>query len=287
MMLIIHHIYQGKDKPSIFAFFVLCQVSRRFRRLARDRKFLSHIFSNKDCCGICSQSTALWQVSEDETHLDNSSLTKRYRYSYEKHCFSHKINREDSEGLSDLVRNEKLCTACKEGLEARRKLGVSLTCKFAARHSGDWEFCTACKVEHTSFCFSAGQKVCIAKTGYIRLCEHKVIYWKDFWSLVEDRMSDKRKRKSDTITVCRHPSHRMTCSYGSFAPKAVLAGEWDRPFLSLTFEGFQIPIWLQYRIPMVTTGRMSVREKGAKYIAPERMSGWLPEIDSLFFDENS
>ncbi len=31
----------------------------------------------------------------------------------------------------------------------------------------------------------------------------------------------------------------------------------------------------------------SVREKGAKYIAPERMSAWLPEIDSLFFDENS
>jgi hypothetical protein len=304
MILVVHHIYQGTDRASIFAFFVLRQVSRRFRRLTQDREFLSHVFSNKDCCRVCSRPTALWRVCDDNPSpfrtfwgwISHSS-------SEERHCFGHKISREDSKGLGDLIRNENLCIACKEGLYARKRQGMSLSCKFAARNGRDWEFCEACKVKHPSSCFSAGQRVCIARTGYIRLCEHKVIYWNDFESLLRDPVPHGGATHRHVLTVCRHPSHRTPCSVGPYAaPIATIVRSKDRYYLSLNYDTFTKPNLAPKQsshryskregtlyLPFSTIKQaiQPVRQKCAQYFAPERISGLLPEMDCIYIDQSS
>ncbi|KAF5984624.1 hypothetical protein FCOIX_2513 [Fusarium coicis] len=54
LLIIIKILYKGSDKRSLFAFFVLHQVSQRFRGLMRDNMFLSHVFSDSGCCEWCS-----------------------------------------------------------------------------------------------------------------------------------------------------------------------------------------------------------------------------------------
>lgn len=303
MIHIIHHIYQGNDKPSIFAFFVLRQVSRRFRRLTQDRQFLSHVFSSDDCCRVCSQPNALWQACCDEPRPYFSSWGERRGYSDEKHCFGHKINREDSKGLGDLIRNESLCTAFKD---ARKKQRMALNCKFAARNVWDWEFCTACKVKHPSLCFSAGQKVCIARTGYIRLCEHKIIYWHDFERFIRDLVPDGGgggATHREVLMVCRHPSHRTPCSVGNYAaPIATLVRSKDQYYLSLDYDMFTNPNLAPKHTPhgydkkkgtiylpflTVKQAIQPVRQNCAQYFAPERLSGLLLELGCIYIDQSS
>ncbi|KAF5648571.1 hypothetical protein F52700_887 [Fusarium sp. NRRL 52700] len=64
LMLIIHDIYNGTDKASLFAFFALRQFSRRFRRLTKDNAFDLHVFSDKDCCELCLGSPGAWARGE-------------------------------------------------------------------------------------------------------------------------------------------------------------------------------------------------------------------------------
>ncbi|KAF5633813.1 uncharacterized protein FTJAE_6964 [Fusarium tjaetaba] len=54
LLIIIRILYEGSDKRSLFAFFVLRQVSQKFRGLMRDNMFLSHVFSDSGCCEWCS-----------------------------------------------------------------------------------------------------------------------------------------------------------------------------------------------------------------------------------------
>ncbi|KAH7232306.1 uncharacterized protein BKA55DRAFT_710791 [Fusarium redolens] len=125
VMLIINDIYKGTDKPSIFAFFVLRQVSQRFRRLTQDKTFDSHVFSNKDCCERCLSSSGFWARKENTPtvtdNLDGSSCRER-------HCFGYKINRAGicSKGLGDLIRKEKLCSPCQTRLDVRESCDVSV-----------------------------------------------------------------------------------------------------------------------------------------------------------------
>ncbi|QGI68581.1 hypothetical protein CEK26_012540 [Fusarium fujikuroi] len=106
LMLIIHNVYEGADKSSLFAFFSLRQVSQQFRRLTQDKAFDSHLFSDKDCCEQCVSSSGVWAGrSASLTNID-LPLTR------EKHCFGYKAKERGVwlKGLEDLVRKGKTCS---------------------------------------------------------------------------------------------------------------------------------------------------------------------------------
>ncbi|CVK84966.1 uncharacterized protein FMAN_01889 [Fusarium mangiferae] len=198
LLLIIKHLYEGSDKPSLFAFFVLSQVSQRFRGLMRDRMFMSHIFSDSGCCEWCTGGfRGKW------TRLKPARL--------DLHCFETKIRKAgmDVEGLGVLIRSERICKTCRPEFESRRRLGVSLDCKFAARTDQDWMYCSACEVEHPTLCFSREEilkrsdRVCIARTGYVRMCSHEVFSWDELQASLGYEYGVANTFKK----VCKHSSH--------------------------------------------------------------------------------
>lgn len=300
-MLIIHNIYEGADKSSLFAFFSLRQVSQRFRRLTQDKAFDSHLFSDKDCCEQCVSSSGLWAGrSATLTNID-LPLTR------EKHCFGYKAKKRGVwlKGLGDLARKGKTCSTCQEGFDARKRTGASLKCKFAPQHHLDWDFCTSCLVFHPRVCFSAGKFECLAKTGYIRLCEHKVIDWYFVQQFVNGPNSSPNKSQKFEIMRCEDPSHYSSCSNGLGGPKAeMITYATGGGLLLLTFTGNSYPdlapdqsigeisYGMNYKtgtmtLPMrvIQEAIRSVREKGGKHFAPERISGVLPELSGLDLED--
>jgi len=97
-----------------------------------------------------------------------------------------------------LIESERICKTCRPEFESRKRTGISLDCKFAARTDQDWMYCSACEVEHPTLCFSSEEilkqsdRVCIARTGYVRIFAHEVLNWdemkaglgdtNDFWT---------------------------------------------------------------------------------------------------------
>ncbi|EWZ31167.1 hypothetical protein FOWG_16095 [Fusarium oxysporum f. sp. lycopersici MN25] len=54
LLMIVSCMSDPDDKLSLFTFFALRQVSRRFRRLLQAEDFITHPFSHKGCCQLCS-----------------------------------------------------------------------------------------------------------------------------------------------------------------------------------------------------------------------------------------
>ncbi|VTT69556.1 unnamed protein product [Fusarium fujikuroi] len=264
LMLIIHNVYEGADKSSLFAFFSLRQVSQQFRRLTQDKAFDSHLFSDKDCCEQCVNSSGVWAGrSASLTNID-LPLTR------EKHCFGYKAKERGVwlKGLEDLVRKGKTSF-------------------------------------HPRVCFSAAKFECLAKTGYIRLCEHKVIDWHFVQQFVNGLNSSPNKSQKSEIMRCEDLSHYSSCSNGLGGPKAeMITYATGGGLLLLTFTGNSDPdLALDQSICDISygmnyeTGTMtlpmrlieeairSVREKGGKYLAPERISGVLPELSGLNLED--
>lgn len=305
-MSIFHNIYEGTDKPSLFAYFALRQVCQRFRRLTQDEAFDSHLFSDKGCCELCVGSSGVWAGrSPTLTNLD-LPLTR------EKHCFGYKAKERGIclQGLEHLVRKGKTCYTCQKGFDARKRKGLSLKCKFAPRHYLDWSYCISCLVLHPLVCFSDGKKfACLAKTGYIRLCEHKVIDWYFVQQFVNGRDSPSNQSRKFEIMRCEDPSHYSPCSNGLGGPKAEMityATATGGGLLLLTFTGNSDPdlapdqsicdvsYGMNYQIgtmnlPMrvIEEAVRSVREKGGKHFAPERISGVLPELSAFNLEDVS
>ncbi|KAF5701583.1 hypothetical protein FGLOB1_10136 [Fusarium globosum] len=200
LLLIIKSLYEGSDKPSLFAFFVLRQVSQRFRGLMRDGMFLSHVFSDRGCCGWCTGGfRGKW------TRLKPARL--------DLHCFETKIKKAgmDIRGLGALIESERICKTCRPEFESRKRTGVSLDCKFAARTDQDWIYCSACEVEHPTLCFSSEEirkqsdRVCIARTGYVRICAHEVLTWDE----MKAGLGDTNDFWTKFTKICKHPSHKI------------------------------------------------------------------------------
>ncbi|RKL32579.1 hypothetical protein BFJ72_g10522 [Fusarium proliferatum] len=300
LMSIFHNIYEGTDKPSLFAYFALRQVCQRFRRLTQDEAFDSHLFSDKGCCELCVGSSGVWAGrSPTLTNLD-LPLTR------EKHCFGYKAKERGIclQGLEHLVRKGKTCYTCQKGFDARKRKGLSLKCKFAPRHYLNWSYCISCLALHPLVCFSDGKKfACLAKTGYIRLCEHKVIDWYFVQQFVNGRDSPSNQSRKFEIMRCEDPSHYSPCSNGLGGPKAEIityATATGGGLLLLTFTGNSDPdlapdqsicdvsYGMIYQtgtmnLPMrvIEEAVRSVREKGGKHFAPERISGVLPELNAF------
>lgn len=157
---IIRQIYEATDQQSRFAFFILRQVSRQFRCLARENIFLSHPCSDRECCAWCVG------YKTDSTITRSKHRNLIYR---KAHCFERRTGCEDTTELANLVRKDKICEVCQLEVEKRQRRGISLTCKFATRDDQDWVNCRICYFEHPSSCFSReelqreSKRACIAK----------------------------------------------------------------------------------------------------------------------------
>ncbi|KAF5574358.1 hypothetical protein FPANT_11824 [Fusarium pseudoanthophilum] len=302
---VIQNIYEGSDKPSLFAFFALRQVSQRFRRLTRDEAFDSHLFSDKDCCEQCISSSGTWARKKSApatiTNID-LPLAK------EKHCFGYKAQKRGIclRGLNDWVSKGKTCSTCQKWLRVRTTDRSSLKCKFSPQHSA-WKKCTSCGVSHPSSCFSAGEDRCIARSGYIRLCEHKTLDLRYVQSFINDPQCHSTKSQKVKIMSCEDPSHYSSCSTELDGPKAELTiYATGGGLLSLTFTGNSDPDLTPDRgigdilygmnhetgtmtlpMPVIYEEIRSVREKGGKHFAPERISGVLPELSALDLEDIS
>ncbi|RBR16180.1 hypothetical protein FVER53590_13519 [Fusarium verticillioides] len=303
LMAIIHNIFEGTDKTSLFTFFALRQVSQRFRRLTQDEAFISHLFSDKDCCEQCLISSGTWARRESApatiTNID-LPLTR------EKHCFGYKAQKRGIclKGLDDFVRKGKICSTCQKWLDVRTTDGSSLKCKFSPQHS-DWKKCTSCGVSHPASCFSAGEDRCIARSGYIRLCEHKTLDLCYVQSFIGGPQSYSNKSQKVKIMSCEDPSHYSSCSTKLDGPKAEMTiYPTGGGLLSLTFTGNSDPDLTSDRgigdilygmnhetgtmtLPMsvIYEAIRSVREKGGKHFAPKRILGVLPELSALILED--
>ncbi|SCO25367.1 uncharacterized protein FFC1_15473 [Fusarium fujikuroi] len=163
----------------------------------------------------------------------------------------------------------------------------------------------SCLAFHPRVCFSAAKFECLAKTGYIRLCEHKVIDWHFVQQFVNGLNSSPNKSQKSEIMRCEDLSHYSSCSNGLGGPKAeMITYATGGGLLLLTFTGNSDPdLALDQSICDISygmnyeTGTMtlpmrlieeairSVREKGGKYLAPERISGVLPELSGLNLED--
>ncbi|KAF4432380.1 hypothetical protein FACUT_8387 [Fusarium acutatum] len=223
LLLVIKNLYEGSDKPSLFAFFVLRQVSRKFRGLMRGNIFLSHVFSDRGCCEWC-------------TGGHRGKWTRINPSPFELHCFQTKVRKAgaDITGLGALIRMGRISKTCRPEFESRRRTGVSPDCKFAALTSQDWMYCCACKVEHPTLCFSSEEvlkrsdRVCIARKGYIRLCAHEVLSWDQLKVSLGDNASRGFRK------VCKHASHYFHQNDGRQLPIAVAEGNKDSFYLYLS-----------------------------------------------------
>ncbi|KAF5637790.1 hypothetical protein F52700_4492 [Fusarium sp. NRRL 52700] len=232
----------------------------------------------------------IYEGTDQQSRLKQSNRVFR-----NAHCFEHKIRCKDTTGLSNLVRKDKICEGCQLQVDKRQRHGVSLTCKFAARDNKDWVYCCKCFVEHPSSCFSRGElqkdskRSCIAKTGYIRLCEHKVLFWDD--------IDPQTTRAGGFIEIenCTHPSHMENDLRHKEIPSAKIGGS-DHGYLSLLLS---FTVVSAERCRNFVAGQNSkvaadqvleairyVRQRGAQSILPERSTKAPPEMDAFITPEN-
>ncbi|KAF5583677.1 uncharacterized protein FSUBG_13046 [Fusarium subglutinans] len=296
LMPIIHTIYEGTDNESLFAFFALRQVSRRLRRLTKDEAFDSHVFSGIDCCDQCLGPSGVLARREStfdsltgidlrppvaDVHITRLTLSPvsyiESPLAREKHCFGNKAKKRGIclIGLDDFVRKGQACSTCQKGLDVRKRNGASLKCKFAPRHNYDWKFCEACRFSHPSSCFSAGQDECLARTGYIRLCEHKVLNWDCVRYFLNGPYTRSNRSQKVEIMRCDDPSHHSPCSGGLGGPKAeTITMNYGTGTMTLPMS-------------VIKEAIQTVREKGGKHFAPERRLGVLPEFSGLNLEDVS
>lgn len=77
-----------------------------------------------------------------------------------------------------------------------------------------WLYCEACSMHHPAAFFSAAERqkyrdrTCIGHQGYVRICEHGSITWKEVIKAKSDLLKcDAADGKVVDLRTCRHPSH--------------------------------------------------------------------------------
>ncbi|KAF5586662.1 uncharacterized protein FSUBG_12049 [Fusarium subglutinans] len=216
LLMIVSGISDPNDKSSLFAFFALRQVSRRFRRLLHADDFIHHPFSRQGCCQMCADGY-------------KDKYTSPICPPGGRHCFDYKpgggVYRVQGAlktkgvwgagGLGDFIRSYTTCKNCQESREDRIKAGYSTTCKFSPCDSEELLHCHSCERDHPSSCFSQDQaklpngRVCIAHEGYIRICDHKTLTRADIKLLLPSEVPEDRPV---FVTSCDHPEHKVSCN---------------------------------------------------------------------------
>ncbi|KAG4293578.1 hypothetical protein FPRO06_00163 [Fusarium proliferatum] len=139
-----------------------------------------------------------------------------------------------------LIESERICKTCRPEFESRKRTGISVDCKFAARTDQDWMYCSACEVEHPTLSFSSEEilkqsdRVCIARAGYVRICAHEVLTWDE----MKAGLGDTNDFWTKFTKTCKHPSHKIFQVY----PKEDLSlpttlAERTRDYYYLTLSG--------------------------------------------------
>ncbi|KAF4978472.1 hypothetical protein FZEAL_5158 [Fusarium zealandicum] len=283
VMNILQQLAKGEDKLSLFSFFHLRQVSRRFRRLVNDGEFQKHPFSSFNHCKSCDHGTMVAHARRDR---DIPST----------HCFEHSVSQAQASGLSSYHRKDNLCIECQKMFHLRKKSNQSTLCKFARGHRNDWLVCSDCLMYHPTSAFSlkeqkkkSDRRICIGKEGYIRLCQHVVISWQDIKPLIQ---SLKQGGDLIKIKVCQDASHTHNCKQANSWPTASLGlSIWTGTYLKLEWQTHTGPMpgqkggSKQYSARDLRIVTRAIRCKGAEYLCPEQAAGHLPEMECFAFSK--
>ncbi|KAF5972389.1 hypothetical protein FBULB1_8768 [Fusarium bulbicola] len=182
-----------------------------------------------------------------------------------------------------------------ESIDQQSRFAFFVLRQFAARDNKDWVYCYKCFVEPPSSCFSReelqkeSKRVCIAKTGYVRLCEHKVLFWDD----IEPQTT--RAGGFIEIENCTHPSHLENDLPHSEIPNAKISGYHGGKLslsLSLTVvsaERCRNLVTCQtsnVAADQVLEAIQSLRRHGAQCIVPERSTKAPLEMDAFITLDN-
>ena len=271
--------YVSADMPS---FFFLRQVSKKFRRLVTDRTFRGHIFSSYHDCHDC--------LGRDFHCLG----APRGPLKLFHHRQSPRILRE----IGDLIRLDAWCARCRNSRRWREHMGISTVCKFSAPEY-DYLHCSGCGVDHPAALFSFGQKqkcwidrVCVAREGFVRLCEHEVVTWAEMEAFItECRKNPKDQRylpRSRVLKCCMHPSHSAACRstqlvtpvariYFRLPNRAELELRWEaHKFLP---DGAVDSKTGQIHASGMRAMARANRTQAGQYIAPEETLKHLPEME--------
>ncbi|CZR32700.1 uncharacterized protein FPRO_01968 [Fusarium proliferatum ET1] len=197
-----------------------------------------------------------------------------------------------------LIESERICKTCRPEFESRKRTGISLDCKFAARTDQDWMYCSACEVEHPTLCFSSEEilkqsdRVCIARTGYVRICAHEVLTWDE----MKAGLGDTNDFWTKITKTCKHPSHKIHQVYPKddlILPTALAERTRDYYYLTLSagihtksydeayHQDDRMNDYVEYRNHMLPLGMMQMaREFDGKSprIYCEKMVGQTADI---------
>ncbi|TVY75263.1 hypothetical protein Focb16_v005153 [Fusarium oxysporum f. sp. cubense] len=219
LLMIVSCISDPDDKQSLFVFFALRQVSRRFRRLLQAEEFITHPFSHKECCQLCSDGCKDKYTSPTCPPGGRHCFDYKYFGEVQNKILGEALSikgRWVARGFSDFIRSYTTCKNCQESRKDRIKAGYSTICKFSLCSRQDFLHCHSCDVDHPSVCFSQDQaklqngRVCIANEGYIRICEHKTLTRADIQFLLPSEVPEDRPL---FLTSCDHPEHKVPCNY--------------------------------------------------------------------------
>lgn len=312
------------DIPSMFC---IRQVNRRFRGLVDSKAFRDHPMSTYHDCQVC-----------DGTDITCSQLPKLH-----KTCLMSKVNSAispDFEICNEIwshIGRDRRCDSCLQLMEKwaqkmqpspgalrhRKWNGAWTLDKFTHGQvfndegekldsvSNDCVHCSGCIEDHRRGLFTQEElakdyreRVCIARQGYVRLCEHKTISLEDIEGFIQDidrllRQENYLEKVEQVLfTECQHPSHQFGCSEGkSEYPRAFVSfdAEESRASLFLEWMAHSGPTALRNPAPQATTGGQSCgggfpasvmrdiakrfRNNAGKYIVPSESMDHSPEME--------
>ncbi|KAI8716506.1 hypothetical protein NCS52_00944700 [Fusarium sp. LHS14.1] len=248
LLAIIHALIDDKDSVT---FFCIRQVYRRFRLLTNDRQFKEVPFCMYSKCNSCytelNELCSFHKMNNDEVDCQRHWIPRFIKY-------PPRLKND----IASRLRRDLLCMMCQDGVQERKDAGLPIRCKFAPRDDLDWLDCLSCGLEHPSAVFSSLQRqkindrVCVAKEGYIRLCQHEVIRWDDIQPWASPGIQYHHK----VIKVCKHASHSMACWGQASPPKAtVMALGKGNTILSL--------FWNAHSGPDLNPGRLDPQRYSA------------------------
>uniref|UniRef100_A0A8H7NR29 F-box domain-containing protein n=1 Tax=Bionectria ochroleuca TaxID=29856 RepID=A0A8H7NR29_BIOOC len=273
----------GHVSPNRQSFFMLRQVCRRFRVLMEGHEFRDHRFtSHHDCDRV--------HCDGRETFCPGSGFVPglpfpfgsrpRYRLPLTRGWLQDRVG--------ELLHIDTLCMRCSKLVWLNQQ--HNSRCKFweEGQHGRCHDGTSGPLPKHLYHGFR--RRSCIGTRGFVRLCEHKTIKWKEVKKhLVECRkvIEDDGSLQSYGVVVkqCNHPSHQTARCDEATGPKCtlvliksgayVLNLEWSPHSGIGAFPSYQHG---QFKASEMRDKFRQYRREGAGLIVPEMAPGQLPEM---------
>ncbi|CAG9988203.1 unnamed protein product [Clonostachys byssicola] len=271
----------GHVAPSRESFFMLRQVCRRFRTLMEGPDFRDHRFTSEhDCDRIHCDGRETFCPGSGFVPGLPSALRHRYRLPMTRGWLQDKVG--------ELLHIDTLCVRCSKLASFNSQ--YNSRCKFHEESQRglchDGTSCPLFMFRHTNI----QHRSCIGTKGYVRLCEHKKIKWKEVKKhLVECRkvIESKRGLQDHRVVVkqCNHPSHRTAGCSEATGPEATLVLSKQGAYtLNLKWSPHSgTGAFPSYQNGQIKASEMrdmfrKYRREGAGFIVPEMAHGQLPEM---------